>query len=97
MVTFTEDGERLVCVFSGRLDTVNCMDLEKEIYDKIRALGVPVVFDLASVDYVASMFLRMCIRAAQEAGEGRFTVANVCPAVKKVFKVARLDILMVIE
>lgn len=97
MITFTEDGEKLVCVFSGRLDTVNCMDWEKPIHEKIQTLGLPVVFDLESVDYVASIFLRMCIRAAQEAGEGRFSVANVCPAVKKVFKVARLDILMVIE
>ena len=91
MISFTVDGEKIVCSFTERMDTGVCMKCEEELYEKIRESKRPVVFDLGKVDYVASMFLRICMCVFNEAGDGNFSIINVRPNVKKVFKISGLD------
>jgi anti-anti-sigma factor len=54
-----------------------------------------VVFDLAGVDFVASAFLRLCLMVQQKAAGHQLTLVNVSPPIKKVFKIAGLDKLVV--
>jgi hypothetical protein len=36
--------------------------------------SLTIVFDLASVDYVASAFMRLCLIAVRKAGKGGFSI-----------------------
>ncbi len=85
------DEPTLICTFSERMDTANCEQVEEELFNKVREAKVPVVFNVQAVDYVASAFLRMCLRAVKEVGANNFSVINVHPNVKKVFKIAGFD------
>lgn len=82
---------KLICAFTERLDTASCLEIEEELVSKVRESKAPVVFNLQDVDYVASAFLRMCLKIAKEVGTGNFSVINVHPNVKKVFKIAGFD------
>ena len=91
MVNYIAGAEKLVCPFEDRMDTAQCLATEKEIFEKIQGVGTPIVFDLEKVAYIASSFLRICIRACKEVGAERFSLIHVCPEVKKVFKIAGFD------
>ena len=54
----------------------------------------PVVFDLKNVDYISSAFLGICIMISKEVGRENFSIVNVNPAMKKVFKIAKLDTIL---
>jgi anti-anti-sigma factor len=90
----TEDG-KLVCRFSGSLDTTACIELhekaDKLFEEAAKTPGSRVVFDMEQVEYVASSFLRLCGKAAQKVGRDNFEVVRVQPNVKKVFKIAGLE------
>ncbi len=89
MVRFFVENGMLRCAFAGSLNTLKCLEMEKELYGRIGSDKLPVVFDLADVDFVASAFLRICLSVFKETGE-RLTLANVHPDVLKVFKIAGL-------
>ncbi|MGB2705998.1 MAG: STAS domain-containing protein [Candidatus Omnitrophota bacterium] len=94
MITFTVDNEKLICYFSEQMDTESCLKYQEEIYGKVRESKKPVIFDMQKVGYIASVFLAMCIQISKEVGSGNFTLRNVHPNVKKVFKIAKMDKLM---
>ena len=91
MFNFAEKNGSQVFTFLKRMGTEECYECQGEIYEKIKGSKIPVVFDLADVTYVASIFLSMCIGVLKEAGAQNFSIINVHPDVKKVFKIARLD------
>jgi len=64
---------------------------EDGLYEKIELVRMPVVFDLEKVNYVASAFLRICIKVAKDVGAKDLEIIHTCPHVKKVFKIAGLD------
>ena len=97
MMEAKEENGNLVCVFSGKLDTLACLEVEKDVLAHVRAAPGSVSFDLADVNFVASMFLRLCIQTCKEMGASRFRIVNICPTVHKVFKLAGLDTLIAIE
>ncbi len=97
MINYVPDGGKLLCVFEERLDTVNCMNFEKELLGKVQEMKSPVVFDLTKVEYIASSFLRICFQVVKEAGAGNLSLVNVSPEIKKVFKIAGVDKLMKID
>ncbi len=91
MFTITMNSGRTICTFPGRMDTLACEKYQTQIDEQVIRAHTPVTFDMNGVDYVASSFLRICLKAAQVLGEGRFELINVGPEVKKVFKIAGLD------
>ena len=94
MVQSTQQDGSVVFRFLGRLDTAECARIEGEVTQKAQTGGQPVVFDLADVDFVASAFLRLCLMVQQKAAGNQLTLVNVCPPIKKVFKIAGLDQLL---
>ena len=82
-------GAKVICSFESRMDTVKCMEAEKIVLVHI-ADAAEVVFDLVDVDYIASSFLRLCGKSSNRVKAGNFSIINVKPAVKKVFKIAGL-------
>jgi anti-anti-sigma factor len=91
MFTITTDSGRTTCTFPGRMDTLACEKYQAQIDEQVARAPTPVTFDMNGVDYVASSFLRICLKTAQVLGKGRFELINVGPEVKKVFKIAGLD------
>ena len=90
-VLFTTENEQLNCVFSGRMDTVNCMEIKDEIKEKIESHEGKLVFDMGEVDYISSSFLRICVSAATTVGGDNFSMIKVISNIKKVFKIAGLE------
>ncbi len=86
--------EVLIVEFQGRLDTALCVEMEAEVRATVTAPQKPVVFDLKGVDFVCSAFLRLCIYAYQQAGNQGFEVVNLNPSIKRVFKIAGLDMML---
>jgi len=85
-------GKRQWCDFSpkngklrlrirGSLNTPKCLEVEQELYARIRADKLPVIFDLRDVDFIASAFLRICLTVYKEVGQDRLTIVNLQPAV----------------
>lgn len=94
MATYLAESGKLVCSFSERMDTKATLSIEKELFEKIKENEGSVVFDLKDVDYIASSFLRICLRAGKMMGKDRFVIIQVAPPVKKVFKIAGFDEIM---
>jgi len=90
MVTFKRRGDELQCVFSGRLDTNVCQQLEGSVREQMETGPAWVVFDMAEVEYISSMFLRLCIQTAKQVDTGSFSLVNARPEVKSVFQFAGL-------
>jgi len=97
MVRFTVEDGKLVCHFARRLDSVNCAKWEEWLFDKVRETKMPVVFDLQKVNYIASAFLRVCVKVSKEIGSGNLSIINTCPYVKKVFKLSGFDKFLTIK
>lgn len=87
-----ESNNKLKCIFSGRLDTLNSMEAESKILEHINNNNIEsVLFDLRNVDYIASYFLRLCSVVVDKINNKEdFTINNVNPNVYKVFKMAGL-------
>jgi len=91
MVQSTQKDGNLVFHFSGRMDTVECTRIESEVVQLAETAGLPVVFDFAGVNFVASALLRLCLVVQKKAAGNQLTLINVSPPIKKVFKIAGLD------
>ncbi len=91
MVEFLTEEDKLVCRFSGSLDTTACMAIDEEVDAQVSVATGPVVFDLKEAEFICSMFLRICLRTIKAAGIGNFFLRNASPHVKRVFIIAGLD------
>jgi len=91
MFNITIDGGRMTCTFPERMDTLACEKYQAQIDQQVTQAPTPVTFDMNGVAYVASSFLRICLKTAQALAKGQFELVNVGPEVKKVFKIAGLD------
>lgn len=87
---YVQKGSEVECRFHGRLDTLACNTVVPEIMDKI-ATAKTVVFNLEGVDYVATVFLRLCSQVLGKVSRENFSIVNANPNILKVFKIAGLD------
>ena len=94
---FTLNDNIITYTFSPRMDTVHSKEIEAELTDQMARHDGGVVFDLQGVEFISSMFLRLCIMAAKRCGSERFSFINVSPPVKKVIKTAGFDTLSLIK
>lgn len=97
MIKYGVSGDKLVCEFSCRMDTENCNAVSNELLERAGKSTLPVVFDMRSVDYVASAFLGLCAGIVKKIGKDKFSLVNIHPNVKKVFKIAKLDTLIIFD
>ena len=88
---FRTEENKLVCIFPNRLDTETCPGLESVLNAKLDEWSEAVVFDLSHVEYMSSAFLRLSLNVFKKLGGDRFSIINVSPTVKKVFKISGFD------
>lgn len=101
MLTINHQNEKnlLECFFEGRLDTVASEELNPILHHELTNLQnsnpdfdqSKIMFDLKEVDYIASSFIRICMKTAKQVPQGNFSIVNCNPFVKKTFKIAGLD------
>ena len=84
-----QQGGKVLCKFSGRMDTKRCLEAEKELMESIDCAR-NIVFDLDAVEYIDSSFLRICGKAYYKVDAGNFSIINVTPTVRKIFKMTGL-------
>ena len=95
---FNKKNNSLKYLFTGRLDTEKTNEMGSEIEDKIIEFqkdtenqSPEIIFDIKEVDYIASAFIRICIKTVKLTGKDKFSITNSSPMIKKTFKIAGLD------
>ncbi|MFZ2959207.1 MAG: STAS domain-containing protein [Candidatus Ozemobacteraceae bacterium] len=91
MAKVLHEGKEARIVFSGKLGLAGSEIIDAEVTEALLKEPESVVFDLAEVTFVASIFLRLCLKTFKKMGNGHFFIANASPAVKKIFVIAGLD------
>ena len=97
MLEFKTEEEKLICSFSGRIDTKSTMEIEDELIEKVQHAGKPVVFDFANLEYIASSFLRLCVKAARVIPHSKLTVINASEDILHILEMTGFDKLMDIK
>lgn len=97
MIEYKTEEDKFICVFSGRIDTAGAMGIEDELLDNVQRAGLPVVFDFSDLEYVASAFLRICVKVARVAGPTKVKILNASKDILHVFKMTGFDKLMDME
>lgn len=79
------DGDELVLIPSGMIDTSNANDFDKEIQESLDE-SKKLTIDFSKVSYISSSGLRALVKAQKKKGnDGSFTLINVSGSVKEVF------------
>ena len=91
----TVDGT-LICNLDGQIDTLESQKLEAILKEHI-AGQQPVSFDLKSVTYICSAFLRVCLYVAKTVGAANFSLVGLTPPIKRVFKMAGMSEIFNVE
>jgi len=91
-----KDENTLVCFFSGKLNAEKSNEMAPQLDKKIdeardEMKGLQVRFDLEDVDYIASGFIRICMKTVQTVGKENFAIVRSNPMIKKTFKITGLD------
>jgi anti-anti-sigma factor len=92
-MNFIEYNNTLRCIFSGKLDTLTCSNIEGTLNKRIAGFlekqdVACLVFDLSEVNYVSSAFLRICLCHFKSAGKKNFQIENLTPEVRQVFMIS---------
>lgn len=80
------DGS-LICTLNGQIDTLESQKLEAMLKEHITT-HQSVAFDLQNVTYICSAFLRVCLHVAKSVGAANFSLIELTPPIKRVFKMA---------
>lgn len=97
MVVYEKGDEEFVCRFSGRMDTTASMSVEDELIDKAQHAGVPIIFDFTELEYVASSFLRSCVKVARVAGSTKIKVVGASEEILRILDMTGFDKLFNIQ
>ena len=97
MIEYKEEEGKFICIFHGRIDTAAAMELEDDFLDRVQHARDPIVFEFADLDYVASAFLRTCVKVARMAGPSKVKIINASDDLLHVFTMTGFDKLMDLE
>ncbi len=92
-ITITEDGNQLIAIFDGRLDTVAAQQISETIEPLMQHADQTLILDCEKMPFISSSGLRIFlkIRKEVEAKGGKMLLKNVCSDVLQVFKMTKLD------
>lgn len=90
------NGESVVLVVSGRLDTQTAPELEKEL-DEVLEGCKELAFDMTALEYVSSAGLRVILKAQKAMNaQGKMRLTGVNDSIMEVFDITGfLDILTI--
>lgn len=92
IIAYKEEDNKLICSFTGRLDSVVSEIIEEDLLDHIqKTTQNSIIFDFKNVDYISSAFLRINIKAARMLPKTKLTIVNALPTIKEIYKMTGLD------
>lgn len=85
-----KNGDVLTVGLKGRLDAATSKTVEEFLLKKIDAGEKHLVLDLAQLDYISSVGLRVFMMAAKRLKivQGKIVVCSLQPPIKQVFEIA---------
>ena len=93
----TVNGNELVIVMTGRLDTLTAPQLEEELSASIDS-AENLVFDFSELEYISSAGLRVLLSARKtKNASGSMTVKNVSEEIREIFDVTGFSDILTIE
>ena len=96
MVDYEKREDGFVCKFSGRMDTAAAMSAEEEFVDRVQHADAPVILDFTDLEYVASSFLRSCVKVVRVA-PGKIKVVGASDEIARIFDMTGFAKLMDFE
>lgn len=89
LVTSKQDGKNIIQI-QGRLDATSSPELEKELLTLIEAGEKDYIADLASLEYISSVGLRIFLMVAKKAKSagGKVVLCSLNEHVYEVFEIA---------
>lgn len=91
------NGNELIIMVNGRLDTVTAPVLEKEIKENVEGVE-KLVLDFASLSYISSAGLRVVLGAQKIMNkQGEMIVKNVNETVNEIFEITGFCDVLTIE
>lgn len=92
-ITITEEGNIVTAVFDGRLDTLAAQQITETVEPLLQNAGRSIILDCEKMPFISSSGLRIFlkIRKEVEAQGGSMQLRNVCPDVRQVFKMTKLE------
>ena len=91
MAQVVHEGNKVRIQFSGQLTFAACEAIDGEVDAALLKKPETVVFDLAEVTFIGSIFIRLCLKTFKKMGREHFCIVNVSPAVQRIFVMAGLD------
>jgi len=89
-IALVPHGGGVVVVLAGRVDTDTAAALESRLSEVIEGGEAKLVIDLADVDYLNSVGIRVFLKASKQAQarDGRIVLCGVRPALRQVFELS---------
>lgn len=83
----TANGNSLLVVLVGRLDTTTAPQLENSLNESINGVE-ELTFDFAELEYISSAGLRVLLSAQKTMNkQGTMVIKNVCEDIQEVFEI----------
>lgn len=86
-----ENTEQIIFIFSGKIDSYISAELEKQLKVDLVNNRRQVIFDLTSVSFITSAFLRMCLFVSINRGTDNFIIKNANTQVFNIYKLTGFD------
>jgi len=89
VIKVIHEQDRVVVHLFGRLDTAASMEAEKKMSEIAEVGNLPVVMDCRELQYISSSGLRLFLMMLKKgkANRQKFSVSNVSPTIKEIFKI----------
>lgn len=93
-----KDGEKLIVMLSGRLETTTAPQLQ-EVVDRELDNILHLQIDMENLEYVSSAGLRVLLSAGKrmKAADGTMIITGVNEEIKAVFKITGFDTILNIQ
>lgn len=88
-LTITNEGNEMLAVLDGRLDTAASADFSKDMQPLLDNAGKNITLDCEKLAFISSSGLRLflTLRKASQAKGGEITIKNASAEVKQVFTI----------
>lgn len=86
-----QNGDKVVCTFSGRLNTEVATGLCSQVDELIaQSQGKQLVIDCSELEYISSSGLRLFLKIKKQLS-GVVTIKNMKPDIKQILKLTKID------
>lgn len=88
-VQINKEGNKTIVILTGRLDTTNADQFQKDIQPLMEGENPDIEFDCTDMEYTSSQGLRMFLMLQKSVNnrKGQLVMKNMKPQVKEVFDI----------